>query len=124
MVFAFNLSIPLFVELVEIFGVLEHFIEKFLVAVLFAVVLAASHVLLESIESPSLFLALCIRLRPPIEVSVDQLPLIHQVAKCLLAIKIKGYLVSHVVLKHLLPNLLLKLIHFQAIQVDFGGSPL
>ena len=97
-------------ELVEVFSVLQDFFQKLLMASFFASFLASAHVLFEAIKSSGLLLALGVGLGSLVEVSVYELPSVHEVPKSLGTILVKRYLVAHVVLKDLLPQFLLKLV--------------
>ena len=78
------------------------------------------HILLKLVKCTRLLLALSIRLRPFVKFPVYELSCIQNITQCLLTIVVKTNLVSHIRLKHLLSQLILKLIYLEAFQVIFG----
>jgi hypothetical protein len=83
-----GLSLPFFVELVEVLGVLQDFIEELTMASFLACLLATAHRLLKPVKGSCLLLRLSIALGSTVELSVNQLSLVHDVSQCLGAILI------------------------------------
>jgi hypothetical protein len=113
--FSLCLYLSFFMKLIEIFSMLEDFVQKFLMPCFFPSLLTTSHILFESIKSSRLFLVLSVRFRPLVKFSVNQLASVHQISECLGSLLIKSNLIIHVVLQNFRSKLLLELVNFQAI---------
>ena len=118
-------------EFVELFGVLQDFGHKFTVALSLSRLLAAAHRVLKAIECPGFTLLLRKRLSAAIELSIDQLPRVQDVTNALLArLHVNVFKdgvareTAQAVSEHVLPQLLLEAIQFEAFEVHVGALPL
>jgi len=82
--------------------------------------LPTPHVLLEPIQGSRLFFGMSVRFSPFIELPINKLPLVHNIAKGLSSILIESNLVAHVVFQYLGPEFLLELVDLEALEVAFG----
>ena len=76
--------------------------------------LPTPHILLKPVKRPGLLLTLRIRLGPPIELPINQRPLISDIAQRLRPILIEHNLIAHVIFEYLRPQLLLELVNLKA----------
>lgn len=114
---ALRLSLPFFVELVEIFGVLQDLIQELAMACFFASFLPRAHGLLKPIKGPRLFFVLSVGFGSTVELTVNQLSLVHNIAQGLDSILVECHLVGHVVGQYFRPEFLLKLVDLEALQI-------